>query len=140
MKIGELAREAEVSVQTVRYYERRGLLPIPDRTTSGYREYDESDIFRLGFISRAKNLGFTLSEVQELLDLQVRRGTTANDVRKQALEKLESMRSKIRDLRSIASALERLVANCDAHGSPETCALMHALGARDHAREKGEES
>ncbi|MHB1194223.1 MAG: MerR family transcriptional regulator [Longimicrobiales bacterium] len=140
MKIGELAREAEVSVQTVRYYERRGLLPTPDRTTSGYREYDGSDILRLGFISRAKDLGFTLSEVQELLDLQVRRGTTANDVRKQALEKLESTRSKIRDLRSIAAALERVISSCDAHGSSETCALMHALGAQDDLIDSGGQS
>lgn len=130
MKIGELAKEAGVSVQAVRYYERRGLLPTPNRTMSGYREYDGSDILRLSFISRAKDLGFTLSEARELIDLQVRRGTTADDVRKQALDKLESTRSKIRDLRSIAAALERVVTACDAHGSPDTCALMHALGAQ----------
>lgn len=130
MKIGELAKQAGVSVQAVRYYERIGLLPTPDRTTSGYRQYDEPDIRRLGFIGRAKELGFTLSEVQELLDLQVRHGTTADDVRQQALEKLESLQSKIRDLRSLAAALQRVISTCDAHGSPETCALMHALGAR----------
>ncbi|HKJ02750.1 MAG TPA: MerR family transcriptional regulator [Longimicrobiales bacterium] len=129
VKIGELAERAGVSVQTVRYYERRGLLPVPDRTASGYRKYDGADILRLTFIGRAKELGFTLSEVHELLDLQVRRGTTADDVRRRAVEKLESTRAKIRDLGSIASALERVVTSCDAHDSPETCALMHALGA-----------
>jgi len=129
VRIGELAEKAGVSVQAVRYYERRGLLPTPDRTMSGYREYDRSAVLRLSFISRAKALGFTLSEVHELLDLQVRRGTTAVDVREQALQKLASTRSKIRDLRSIASALERVVSTCEANGSPETCALMHALGA-----------
>ena len=129
MKIGTLAAEAGVSVQTVRYYERTGLLPAPGRTASGYREYDRSDVLRLIFIGRAKKLGFTLSEVQELLDLGVRRGTTADDVRRRAVAKLNSTRAKIRDLGSIASALERVVSSCDAHGSPETCALMHALGA-----------
>lgn len=137
MKIGEFAARSGVSVQAVRYYERRGLLPTPDRTASGYRKYDGSDILRLTFIGRAKELGFTLGEVRELLNLRVRRGTTADDVRRRAVEKLESTRSKIRDLRSIASALERVVSSCDAHGSPETCALMHALGADATLFEKG---
>lgn len=129
MKIGEMAEQAGVSVQAVRYYERRGLLPAPDRTTSGYREYDGSDVLRLSFIRRAKDLGFTLSAVHDLLDLRVRHGTTADDVRHKAQQKLQATRAKIRDLRSIAAALKRVVSTCDAHGSPETCALMHALGA-----------
>ena len=138
MKIGELAEQAGVSVQAVRYYERRGLLPAPDRTTSGYREYDGSDVLRLSFIRRAKDLGFTLTEVHELLDLSVRPGTTADDVRLRAQRKLASTRSKIRDLRSISAALERVVSTCDAHGSPETCALMHALGADETLEERRE--
>lgn len=132
MKIGELAERAGVNVQTVRYYERRGLLRAPDRSPSGYREYDRPDVLQLGFIRRAKELGFTLSEIRELLELRVRRGTTADDVRRQAMEKLTSTRSKIRDLRRIAAGLERVISTCDAHGSPETCALMHALGADDN--------
>lgn len=133
MKIGELAEQTGVSVQAVRYYERRGLLPTPDRTASGYREYDGSDALRLSFIRRTKELGFTLSEIRDLLDLQVRPGTTADDVRRRAVEKIQSLRSKIRDLRSITAALERVVSTCDAHGSPETCALMHALGANENS-------
>ncbi len=127
MKIGALAAEAGVSVQAVRYYERRGLLPAPDRTQSGYRDYDRSDVLRMSFVRRAKDLGFTLSEIRDLLELRVRRGTTAADVRRQATEKLEATRSKIRDLRRIATALEHVVSTCDAHGPPEACALMHAL-------------
>ncbi|MEJ2204776.1 MAG: MerR family transcriptional regulator [Gemmatimonadota bacterium] len=127
MKIGELAERAGVSVQTVRYYERRGLLPEPERTRSGYREYEMSDVRRLGFVRRAKELGFTLSEVGDLLDLRVRTGTTAADVRARAVRKLESTHGKMRDLERIAAALERLISTCDAHGSPEACALMHAL-------------
>jgi len=131
VKIGALAAQAGVSVQAVRYYERRGLLPAPDRTLSGYRDYDRSDLLRLGFVRRAKDLGFTLSEIRDLLELRVRRDTSAADVRRQATEKLEATRSKIRDLQSIATALERVVSTCDAHGPPEACALMHALAVPD---------
>ena len=67
LKIGQLARAAGVNVETIRYYERRGLLPEPPRTRSGYREYPESDVARLGFIRRAQELGFTLKEVKELI-------------------------------------------------------------------------
>lgn len=129
MQIGELAERAAVNVQTVRYYERRGLLPEPDRTPGGYRRYDDHDLLRLRFILRAKELGFTLSEVEELLELRVDPRRTADDVRERALEKIAATESKIEDLTRIRRALERLVASCDAHGSPEECALMHAIGA-----------
>lgn len=129
MKIGALAERAGVNVQTVRYYERRELLPEPDRTYGGYRSYDHHDVLRLRFILRAKELGFTLSEVKELLELRVDTRRTAEDVRDRALEKLRDTESKLRDLTRIHEALERLVETCDAHGSPEECALMHAIGA-----------
>lgn len=131
MKIGEIAEQAGVSVQTVRYYERRGLLPEPKRTRSGYRAYGPADVQRLSFVRRAKDLGFTLSEVGELLELRVRSGTSAADVRTSAVRKLESTRRKMRDLRRIAAALERLISTCDAHGAPEACTLMHALETDD---------
>ena len=127
MKIGELAERAGVGVQTVRYYERRDLLPAPDRTTSGYRDYGETDVHRLRFVLRAKELGFTLSEIEELLELQVDPGRTAEDVRAHALEKIQATRAKIRDLRRIERALRTLVDRCAAHGPTEECALIHAL-------------
>lgn len=129
MKISELAERADVNIQTVRYYERRDLLPEPDRTRAGYREYDEHDLLRLRFILRAKGLGFTLSEVAELLDLRVDPHSSAEDVRARALEKIEETDAKIRDLQAIRSTLGRLVESCDAHGPTEECALMHAIGA-----------
>jgi len=132
MLIGEMAERAGVSVQTVRYYERRGLLPSPRRTPSGYRRYDDADASQLTFIRRAKDLGFTLTEIRELVDLRVRAGTTADDVRRHALQKLQTTQAKIRGLERVAAALERVVVTCDAHGSPEACALMHALGADEH--------
>lgn len=128
MRIGELAEREGVGVQTVRYYERRGLLPEPDRKPSGYREYGEDDVARLRFILRAKALGFTLSEIGELLDLRVDPGRTADDVRRHAEEKIADVDARIRDLRRIRGALGRLVESCHAHGPPEECALMHAIG------------
>lgn len=127
MKSGDLARAAGVNVQTLRYYERRGLLPAPERTGSGYRDYDVGDLRRLRFILRAKEQGFTLSEVGELLDLRVDPRRTAADVRERALQKLRETDAKLHDLRRIRQALEDLVHRCDAHGAPHECALIHAI-------------
>jgi MerR family transcriptional regulator, copper efflux regulator len=127
MKIGELAERAGVDVQTVRYYERRELLPEPERTRSGYRQYDEHDLHRLHFILQAKNLGFTLSEVRELLELRVAPGRTADDVRRRAELKIADVESRIEQLESIRVVLRRVVTACHAHGPAEECALMHAI-------------
>lgn len=127
MKIGELAEQADVNIQTIRYYERRGLVPEPDRTGSGYREYGEDDLTRLHFIRRAKDLGFTLSEIVELLDLEMSAGASAEDVRRRAREKILDVESKLRDLRRIRQALRHVVSSCEAHGPPEECALIYAL-------------
>lgn len=132
MQIGELAERADVNVQTVRYYERRGLLPEPERKPSGYRMYGEEDVVRLRFILRAKALGFTLTEIEELLELRVDPRRTAEDVRRHAEEKIADVEEKIRDLRGIRGALRRLVESCDAHGSTDECALMHAIGADEN--------
>ena len=138
MKIGDLANRGGVSVQTVRFYERSGLLPEPARTSSGYREYDRHDVHRLRFIHRAKELGFTLSEVRELLDLRVDPHRTADDVRDRALLKIETTQAKIRDLNRIQQALQQLVNRCEAHGSPHECALMHAIGDENTISEGGD--
>ena len=129
MRIGELAERTDVSVQTVRYYERRGLLPEPDRRPSGYRVYGDEDVLRLRFVLRAKALGFTLTEIEELLDLRVDPRRTADDVRRHAEEKIADVEARIRDLRAIRRALRRIMDSCHAHGSTDECALMHAIGA-----------
>lgn len=129
MKIGELAARAGVSVQAVRYYERRRLLSKPARTRSGYRAYDEHDLHRLQFVLRAKTLGFTLAEIRELIELRVTPGRTADDVRVRALEKIADTEAKIRDLEAIRDGLERLVRACQSHGPVEACALMHTMEA-----------
>ena len=93
MKIGKLAESVGVSVQTVRYYERRGLLTEPERTQSGYRSYDHETLLRLRFILTAKALGFTLAEVQELIDLRVDPATTHEDVRARACHKIQTTKA-----------------------------------------------
>jgi MerR family transcriptional regulator, copper efflux regulator len=128
VKIGELAGRAGVGVETIRYYERRGLLQQPVRTRRGYREYTEHDLLRLHFILRCKDLGFSLTEIRDLLDLRVAPGSTADDVRRRAAGKVAGVEAKIADLQRMRAVLRQLIDSCSAHGRPEECALMHALG------------
>ena len=127
MTIGQLAGQAGVNVQTVRYYERRALLDEPPRTRGGYRMYCREDLLRLRFIQRAKQLGFTLTEVRELLDLRVDPRRKAEDVRRRAQEKIVDVAARIRDLERVRAALRQIVAGCSAHGAPADCALIHAI-------------
>lgn len=133
LSVGELAREAGVNVQTVRYYERRGLLEEPPRRASGYREYPESDVARLGFIRRAQGLGFTLAEIADLLSLRVDPRTTSADVHRRVEEKLADVEAKLVDLRRIRGALRELAASCKAHGPVGDCPFLEALEAQDGA-------
>lgn len=127
LRIGQLARAAGVNVETIRYYERRGLLPEPPRTRSGYREYPESDVARLGFIRRAQELGFTLREIGELLDLRMEPGTRPADVKARVEAKISDVEAKIRDLETIREALDRLAGACDIHGPVGDCPFIEAL-------------
>jgi MerR family transcriptional regulator, copper efflux regulator len=128
VKIGELAGSAGVGVETIRYYERRGLLKEPDRTRAGYREYAEHDVLRMRFILRCKELGFSLSEIRDLLDLRVAPGRTARDVRRRGEDKVAAVEEKIADLQRIRAALRQLIGSCSTDRRAEECALMHALG------------
>jgi Zn(II)-responsive transcriptional regulator len=128
LKIGQLAKKAKVKVETVRYYERRGLLPDPSRRESGYRMYSETDVTRLQFIRHAQKLGFTLNEVSELLSLRVDPGITCADVKKRAEIKLNDIEGKIRALRQMKLALTRLVKLCKG-GSSNECSILQALNS-----------
>lgn len=139
MKIGELARLAGVSVQTVRYYERRGLLGEPERRPSGYREYGDATVDRLRFIRRAQELGFTLSEIDELLVLRLDPGTTAADVKARATEKIAEVDRRIRDLARIREALEHLAGRCrGGRGPTGDCPLLETLGPIGSAADAAE--
>jgi Hg(II)-responsive transcriptional regulator len=127
LKTGELARRAGVNVETLRFYERKGLLPEPPRRVSGYREYTEGDVRRVCFIRRAQSLGFTLAEVSELLGLRVGRGTTAADVKARAERKLADVRRKIAKLAEIERALVGLTASCDGRSPTGDCPILHHL-------------
>ncbi len=129
LSIGQLAKKAEVNIQTVRYYERRGLLPDPPRRESGYRQYSLSDLARLRFIKHAKELGFSLRETMELLTLRVDPNTTCTNVKKRAEAKLVEVEDKILALQRIKEALTHLVGLCRGRGPTSECPILEALEA-----------
>jgi len=124
---GELAKRAGVNVETLRFYERKGLVPVPPRRASGYRQYPADSVPRIRFIKRAQELGFTLGEIGELLSLRVRAGTTPADVRGRAERKLADIRRKIDDLKAIERALGKLTAACSGDGPLDDCPILHHL-------------
>ena len=124
----QLANSAGVNVETLRYYERRGLLPEPPRRASGYRQYSQDDVARLQFIKRAKELGFTLQEVQELLNLRVDPDTPCAMVKRRADLKIIDIEEKLRSLKRIKKALNKLAATCSGRGPVGDCPILEALG------------
>ena len=131
LTIGKLAREAGLGIDTVRFYERQGLVAPPPRTKSNYRVYPKDEVARLRFIKRAKALGFTLNEIKELLTLRHDPHTTRADIKERTLAKIEDVDRKIHDLTRIKAALEHLAAECDGHGPLEGCPILAALTCKD---------
>lgn len=127
LKTGQVAVLAGVNVQTLRYYERRGLLKEPERRPSGYREYPPEAVQLIRFIKRAQELGFTLSEVEDLLRLRADQESACAEVRSAAEAKIESIEQKIRHLRAMKRALDQLVASCATESSPRHCPILEAL-------------
>ncbi len=127
MKIGELATRAHVRIDTVRYYERQGLLPKPQRQASGYRSYDPTDVSRLQFIRRAKALGFSLIDIRELLALSERHDGDMAGLKTAASAKLVEVEGKLAELTRIREALETLVSACPGHGAVSECPILSAL-------------
>ena len=132
LTIGKLAKQADIGIETVRFYERQGLIDPPLRTDSNYRIYPQEEVTRLKFIKRAKVLGFTLKEIKELLRLRNDPHATKADIKNRTLEKIQNVKQKISDLTKIKEALEHLVDSCDGHGSLEGCPILEALDADDH--------
>jgi Hg(II)-responsive transcriptional regulator len=127
MRIGEVAGAAGVNVQTVRYYERRGLLEEPPRTPSGYRTYEAGAVDRIRFIQRAQDLGFTLNEIEELLELRVEDAHGCPGVEARTARKLEEVRRKITELRRMEAVLEELVTACRSRSPTTECPILRAL-------------
>lgn len=125
LTIGALAEAAVVNVETIRFYQRQGLMRAPRRAPGSIRHYGAADLARVRFIKSAQRLGFSLDEVAELLKLDD--GTRCNAARRLAEGKLRDVRERLTDLRRIESALRRLVARCDSAQGSVKCPLISAL-------------
>ena len=126
LTIGSLADEAGVNVETIRYYQRRGLMPEPDKPAHGYRRYDATTVKRVRFIKRAQALGFTLEEIGGLLELD--EAHACAETRELAAHKLGAIETKLADLVAMRKALTALVCQCDAGAMQGNCPIIHALG------------
>lgn len=127
LTIGKVAQMSGAGIETLRFYERKGLIPEPPRRESGYRQYPAATIDRVRFIKQAKDLGFTLAEIRELLDLSLGPKTTCADVKKKALEKTKEVDAKIADLQRIRKALNRLTKQCRGKGPVSECPILENL-------------
>jgi Zn(II)-responsive transcriptional regulator len=123
--IGKLAESAGVAIDTVRYYERNGLLNPAGRMASGYRRYGEAELKRLRFIRRAKTLGFSLEDIRALLELSAERNVAK--VKRAAQLKLADIEARIAELERVRSGLRKLIAACPGHGRAEACPILNAL-------------
>lgn len=126
---GELARQGGVNLESIRFYEREGLLPKPPRTAAGYRLFAEDDVRRVQFIKRAQELGFSLREVKELLALRIEPGSSCADVRHKAEAKLTDIDKKIRDLQRMKKTLAGLTTACPGRGAISDCPILESLNA-----------
>lgn len=134
LTIGQLASESGVNVETVRYYERRGLIPQPPRSEAGYRQYPENVVGQIRFVKRAQGIGFSLSGVSELLALQAAPGTSSAEIRERAEAKLRDVEERSRDLETMRVALTELLAKCDGQGSVAECSILAAIAIHEGGR------
>lgn len=136
LKIGQVAKAADVGVETIRYYERRGLLPRPPRRASGYRAYPPEAARRVRFIRRAQALGFTLKEIEELLALRVDGDRSCADVRAFARAKVRDIEARVAELERMGRALDRLARRCTGEGPTSECPVLDELDERDTEEEE----
>jgi MerR family mercuric resistance operon transcriptional regulator len=125
--IGQLAKRANVNLETIRFYERKGLLPEPPRNKSGHREYCIKDLRRTEFIKRTQSLGFSLQEISDLLSLRVESGKTCGDVKQRVKSKLIDIEEKIETLQRMREVLLRLETNCPGKGPLNECPILETL-------------
>jgi len=128
LTIGKLAALADTSTDTLRYYEREGLIKPADRTESGYRLYDKESARRIHFIKQAQHCGFTLTEIRDLLVLRSRDAACCGDVRNRAIEKKLQLEHKIKAMKSMSKAFDHLIADCANEARPVgECTILAAL-------------
>ena len=131
LRIGELAEKGNVHLETIRYYEREGLLTPPKRTSSGHRAYSSGDVLRLRFIKRSQALGFTLTEIRELLAIKVSPAQPCIDVVHQIEAKLAEVKAKINHLQAIERALDNMKASCEGRCVVRECPILESLDSAD---------
>ena len=124
---GQIADLADVHIETLRFYERKGLLAPPQRSPGGYRRYSEKDLKRLRFILTAKRHGFTLQEIKDLLNLRVSSTSTCAQVQQKAREKISVIEEKLHELRRMKKALLALAASCHGEGPADDCPILEAF-------------
>ena len=129
MKIGEVAKLSGTGIETIRYYERQGLLLEPERRPSGYRQFDETTVERLSYIRQAKELGFTLAEIRELLELSFAHSDCSH-IHQRAEDKIRDIENKIRSLQQMKRSLRKIVEHCKTHNLPADCPLVHTSQRR----------
>ena len=127
LRIGEVANKSHVGVETVRFYEREGLIALPQRNVSGYRQYSESAIKQIQFIQHAKTLGFSLKEIRELIKLKSTRDARCKSIKSTAKAKIADIQEKIDALKRMKMALEPLVAQCKSSDPISDCPILNAL-------------
>lgn len=127
LTIGKAARIAGVGVETIRFYEREGLIAQPPPRQSGYRQYPEETVNLIRFIKRAKELGFTLKEIKELLALRIEPETTCEDIRSKAEAKISDIEERIRTLQRMKEALTKLTLACRERGQVSRCPILEAM-------------
>jgi len=126
MRIGQLSKETDCKIETVRYYEKIGLMPEPPRTEGGYRIYDKDGLKRLLFIRRSRKLGFAIEEIRALLRLVDGGGYSCSDIKEIALEHINSIHQKILYLNRLEKSLSRIASRCSGNTAPE-CPIIDAL-------------
>jgi len=127
LSIGQIAQRAGIGVETVRFYERKGLLEEPLRRASGYRQYPEEVVKRIHFIKRAQKLGFSLKEITEMLMLRVDGHTSCEEVKQHAEAKIASVERKLIELQRMRQALLQVAALCTGEGPASACPMLDAL-------------
>jgi DNA-binding transcriptional MerR regulator len=130
MKIGRVAKDAKVNIQTLRYYERVGMIKPESRDASGYRMYAGDSVKRVGFIKKAQELGFTLAEIKELLTLRGNSAQSRSTARKKASAKLAVIRGRIADLKSLEKTLQGLIKDCERGSLDGPCPILEKMEGR----------
>ena len=124
--IGKLSSQSSVNIETIRYYERISLLPLPQKSARGTRQYVQDDLKRLSFIKRSRELGFSISEIRELLQMVDSQNYTCSQIRDITKKQLENVKSKVRDLQKIEGILSKMVAECS-DGAVPNCPIIDTL-------------